>query len=102
MKIPVRLLPTRELSDEEECILMDPETWDWDSAEEAIVEPSRYSNSEVRLSYDELCRIEEAASAEGMTVNAFLRHAALERALHKAPNEQPTYPFVAPAVRPET
>ena len=65
---------------------MDPDTWDWDSAQEAIVKPSGYSINEVRLSYDELCRIEEAATAEGMTVNAFLRHAALVRALQKVPN----------------
>jgi hypothetical protein len=70
--------------DEEERILMDPETWDWDSAQEAIVEPDGYSISEVRLSYDELSRIEQAAAAEGMTVNAYLRHAALHRALHHA------------------
>lgn len=64
--------------DEEERILMDPDTWDWDSAQEAIVEPSGYSITEVRLSFDELSRIEQAATAKGMTVNAYLRYAALQ------------------------
>jgi hypothetical protein len=71
----------REPIDDEERELMDPDTWDWDSAQEAIVEPSGYSITEVRLSYEELSQIERAAVAEGMTVNAYLRHAALRCAL---------------------
>lgn len=70
--------------DDEERVLMDPETWDWNSAQAAIVEPDGYSISEVLLSYDELSRIERAATAEGMTVNAYLRHAALLGALQHA------------------
>lgn len=70
--------------DDEERILMDPETWDWKSAQDAIVEPDGYSITEVQLSYEELARIERAAIAEGMTVNAYLRHAALQRALQHA------------------
>lgn len=67
--------------DDEERELMNPDTWDWDTAQEAIVEPSGYSITEVRLSYEELSRIERAAIAKGMTVNAYLRHAALRCAL---------------------
>jgi hypothetical protein len=74
----------REPLDDEERELMDPDTWDWDSAQEAIVEPSGYSISEVRLSYDELSRIERAATANGMTVNAYLRYAALRCAHQQA------------------
>lgn len=70
--------------DDEERVLMDPNTWDWESAQEAIVEPDGYSISEVRLSYDELFRIEQAATAKGMTVNAYLRYAALQCALQHA------------------
>lgn len=71
--------------DDEERILMDPDTWDWESAQRAIVKPDGYSISEVRLTYDELSRIEQAAAAEGMTVTAYLRHAALRSALRYAP-----------------
>ena len=71
--------------DDEERELMEPATWDWDSAEEAIIEPSGYSITEVRLSYEELSRIERAALAKGMTVNAFLRHAALRCSLRPDP-----------------
>jgi hypothetical protein len=74
----------REPLDDEERELMDPDTWDWDSVEEAIVEPSGYSITEVRLSYSELSRIERAATSEGMTVNAYLRYAALRCALQRA------------------
>lgn len=86
MKNPEHDERLREPLDDEERELMDPDTWDWDSAQEAIVEPSGYSVTEVRLSYDELSRIERAAIAEGMTVNAYLRHAALRCALQHASN----------------
>ena len=82
----IRYESIQEPLDDEERELMDPETWDWDSAQEAIVEPDGYSISEVRLSYDELSRIEQAANAEGMTVSAYLRHAALRCALQHATN----------------
>jgi hypothetical protein len=74
----------REPVDDEERELMDPDTWDWETAQEAIVEPSGYSITEVRLSFDELSRIERAAIAEGMTVNAYMRYAALRCALQHA------------------
>ena len=86
MKHPERDDSLREPLDDEERILMDPDTWDWDSAQKAIVEPDGYSISEVRLSYDELSRIERAAIAKGMTVNAYLRYAALRSALQHAAN----------------
>jgi predicted DNA binding CopG/RHH family protein len=85
-KPAIRYESTQEPLDDEERILMDPETWDWDSAQEAIVEPDGYSISEVRLSYDELSRIEQAATAKGMTVNAYLRYAAQRSALQHASN----------------
>ena len=62
--------------DAEDRILMDPETWDWDSTEEAIAEPSGYSIIELRLPHGELAELERAANAQHMTVHAFLRFAA--------------------------
>ena len=41
MNEPIRYEPTQEPLDDEERILMDPETWDWKSAQDAIVEPDR-------------------------------------------------------------
>jgi hypothetical protein len=69
--------------DDEERELMNPDTRDWESAEEAIVEPTGYSITEARLTYDELSRIERAAIAKGMTVNAYVRYAALRCALQE-------------------
>jgi hypothetical protein len=74
----------REPLDEEERFLMDSDTWDWENMQEGEPSPDRYSISEVLLSYEESSLIERAAIAEGMTVSAFLRHAALERALQPA------------------
>jgi hypothetical protein len=76
----------QEPLDFEERELMDPDTWDWESAQEAIVEPSGFSITEVRLSYDVLSRIERAAIAKGMTVNAYLRYAALRCTLQHVSN----------------
>jgi hypothetical protein len=63
LKSPGREEPLQKPIDHEERELMDPETWDWDSAQESIVDPSGYSITEVRLSHDELLRIETAALA---------------------------------------
>jgi hypothetical protein len=71
----------REPLDEEERMLMDPDTWDWDNIQEGTPVPHPEAIFEVVLSLDDIQRVEPAAIAEGMTVSAFLRHAALERAL---------------------
>lgn len=72
----------REPLDDEERELMDPETWDWDSAEVLPPVPASYTITEIHLSRDELALLDRAAQAEGLTVSAYLRQAALERALH--------------------
>ena len=66
--------------DAEDQVLRDPATWDWESTEEAIVEPSGCSIIELRLPYDELAKIDQVASTQHMTVHAFLRVAALKLA----------------------
>ena len=75
----------RQPLDDEERELMDPETWDWDCAEVLPPVPASYTITELHLSRDELALLDRAALAEGLTVAEFLRHAALERALHAAP-----------------
>lgn len=72
----------REPLDDEERELMDPETWDWDSAEVLPPVPASSTITEIHLSREELALVDRAAQAEGMTLAAYLRHAALERALH--------------------
>jgi hypothetical protein len=78
----------REPLDEEERILMDPDSWDWENIQEGTPSPDRYSISEVELSHDESALIERAARAQGMTVIEYLRHAALERAFQFAAAER--------------
>ena len=74
----------REPLDDEERILMDPDTWDWENMQEGIPVSHPEAVFDVVLSLDDIRSIEPAAIAEGMTVSAFLRHAALERALQPA------------------
>jgi hypothetical protein len=80
----LRYESTQEPLDDEERILMDPDTWDWDSAYEIEPGPDPHLIFEVRLSGDDLALIEEAAIARGMTVNAYLRYAALHCAMQHA------------------
>jgi hypothetical protein len=70
----------RQPLDDEERILMDPDTWDWDTVVEGTPNPDPHPIFEVRLSLDELAQVEPAAIAKGMTVTAFLKHAALRTA----------------------
>jgi hypothetical protein len=70
--------------DEEERVLMDPDTWDWEAAQ---VLPATKIGAvlAIRLSREELARIGQAARAEGITLTEFVKQSALLRALHGAP-----------------
>lgn len=85
-KPAIRDESTQEPLDDEERELMDPDNWDWENAYEIEPSPNPGLIFEVRLSGDDLQRVERAAIAEGMTVTAYLRHAALHRALQHASN----------------
>ena len=80
----VRYESTRDPLDDEEQELMDPDTWDWENAYEIDPSPDPHLIFEVRLVGNDLKHIERAAIAEGMTVTAYLRHAALRCALQHA------------------
>lgn len=56
---------------------MDPDTWDWENS--YVIEPGLDPHFifEVRLSDDELSRIDQAATDKGMTVRKYLHQAAL-------------------------
>lgn len=77
--------PRQEPLDEEERILMDPDTWDWDNPVEVLTGPSRGPMLEIRFTRDELSRLTRTAHAEGMTTHAFIKQAALARLPREAP-----------------
>jgi len=70
---------SQEPLDEEERILMDPDTWDWESAEEGIPVANAGAILEIRFTRDEVGRLQRLAHAEGMTTHAFIKQAALAR-----------------------
>jgi len=74
----------QEPLDKEERILMDPDTWDWENAEEGGPSPDPHPIFQVRLSGDDITHIERAAIAKQMNVGAFLRYAGLRCAVHGA------------------
>ena len=77
----------QEPLDEEERILMDPDTWDWENAYEVGPSPDPHLIFEVRLSGDDLAHIERAAVAKGMNIGAYLRYAGVQCALQDSPNK---------------
>ena len=76
--------PRHEPLDDDERVLMDPDTWDWDNPIEVVTGPSRGPVLEIRFTRDELSRLQRAARAEGMSTNAFIKQAALARLPHEA------------------
>jgi hypothetical protein len=68
----------QEPLDEEERILMDPDTWEWENAEEGGPSPDPHLIFQVRLSGDDLALIEPAAVAKGMNIGEYLRYVALQ------------------------
>ncbi len=82
----IRYESTQEPLDDEERELMDPDKWDWENAYEIDPSPNPRLIFEIPLAGDDLRHIERAAIAEGMTVTAYLRHAALRCALQHAPS----------------
>ena len=75
----------REPLDEEERVLMDPETWDWDTPVEVVVHPNPGAILPIRFTREEVVRLQRLAHAEGMTTHAFIKQAALARLPQDAP-----------------
>lgn len=76
--VVVRYESIQEPLDDEERMLMDPDTWDWETAEEGGPSPDPRLIFHVRLSGDDIKRIEPAAVANGMNIGEYLRHVALQ------------------------
>jgi hypothetical protein len=69
----------REPLDEEERVLMDSETWDWDTPVEVVVHPNPGAILPIRFTRDEVVQLQRLAHAEGMTTHEFIKQAALAR-----------------------
>jgi hypothetical protein len=85
MTKPVRYESIQEPLGDEERLLMDQETWDWDSIEEGVPVPNSGAIPEIHLTRDEVARIEPVAHAEGLTLHEFIKQAALARLPQEAP-----------------
>ncbi len=77
----------QEPLDEEERELMDPEHWDWDSAEEGVPMLNVGAILPIHFSREEIGPLQRLAHAKGMTSHAFIKQAALERVSQEAPSE---------------
>ena len=64
---------------------MDPETWDWESAEELPPVANPGIVLEIRFSREEIWRVAAAASEAGVSLDAFITRAALACASHGVP-----------------
>jgi hypothetical protein len=76
-------------TDEELAELEDPETWDWESAEEHPPVQTPGARVPVRFSAAELGVLERAAEQAGLKLTAYVRAAALARAQSGAVPEPP-------------
>jgi hypothetical protein len=88
MAKPTRRDTTQEPLDEEERELMDPETWDWENAEELPAMSDVLIELPIALTRDEYRTIGRAADAQGMTTHAFIAQVALAVAQALEPRRQ--------------
>lgn len=75
--------------DEEERELMDPETWDWEHAENLPPMPDVQIELPITFTRDEYRTIGRAADAQGMTPHAFIAQVALAVAQALEPRRLP-------------
>ena len=73
----VRYESTQEPIDDVERELMDPETWEWENAEEGGPSPDPHLIFRVRLTGEDIHRIEPFAIEAQIGIGEFLRRAAL-------------------------
>ena len=88
MSEPIRyesLVPPR---DEEERELMDPESWDWSSAEVGEPAPNAGAILQVRFEREEFFALARLAREEGIGPVEFLRRTALDRIAAASPRER--------------
>jgi hypothetical protein len=90
MNDPIRYDSTQEPVDDEERKLMDPNTWDWDSAEEGIRVPNAGAVLRVRFARDEFVALARMAREEGIGPVELVRQTMLGRIATDPRAKQPT------------
>jgi hypothetical protein len=83
MTEPIRYESLQEPLDDEERLLMDPETWDWENAEEGVT--VREPSVSIRFTREEYMTLWDHAHAQGLTTHEFIRRAALAAVSTAAP-----------------
>ena len=79
MKESIRYESVQEPLDDEERVLMDPETWDWENSEEGVPTPNAGAVLRVRFARAEFLALAQIARDEGMGPIEFIRQTMLLR-----------------------
>jgi hypothetical protein len=85
MTEPTRYESLVEPLNDEERELMDPENWDWESAEELPPVANPGIVLEIRFSREDIRRVTAAASEAGIPIDEFVARAALTCATQEVP-----------------
>ena len=73
----------QEPLDDEERELMNPDNWDWDNVIEGVTVSDPRASLTIPLTFDELDAIVEAAHAQGLSTEEFIKRLVLN-SLHAA------------------
>ncbi len=85
----IRYESTQEPLDEEERELMDPDSWDWDSAEDGIPNPNAGAVLRVRFAREEFLALARIARNEGIGPVELIRRTMLRSIAHDPRAQQP-------------
>jgi hypothetical protein len=78
MNYPTRYESIQEPLDDEECELMDPDTWDWDSTTEGRTVGAPGAVLPIRFTREEYSALWRHAHAQGLSTHEFIKRLALE------------------------
>ena len=78
MEQPVRYEPMQAAFTAEEVELMDPDNWDWDNPIEGNTVGDPKAILQIQFAFEEVDALFQAARAQGVTVEDFIRQLALE------------------------
>jgi hypothetical protein len=77
MKNQIRYESIQEPLDDEERELMNPDNWDWDNLIEGVTAGEPQASLTIPLTFDELDAIVEAAHAQGLPTEEFIKRLVL-------------------------
>jgi hypothetical protein len=77
MKKQMRYESIQEPLDDEERELMNPDNWDWDNLVEGATAGEPRTSLTIPLTFDELDAIVEAAHAQGLSTEEFVKRVVL-------------------------